>query len=762
MNGIPFDIEIPEGTEAVVLTGEGLRLQTVWTVPQTRPTAAKRECWAHRQRETYTHRLAGRAGKVVTDRFTALGLELRREVWVDASGDAVAIRQKLRNRGPDPIQLDALIPVRCAEDGLKILDRDAGDWDVLAQKRLKNGIPSSFRPGVLDEDFSHVSKGMTELGDLPGGAGRIDQVEMDPCALLRVRERENSPVLLIGFLSQQKHCARLLMQVETVDEATRLRHLTAECEFDGCALPPGGERTSQWTTVRAAYDPEDLMTDFADRVGAYHGVKPPAARPPSVYCSWQFYGEAFNERDFHEDLAHLEKDRIPFDVFLIDDCWTVRGDYVANGAWPSGMADAAARIAALGYRPGIWTCPFIVRTYSQTAAEHPEWLLRLDDGSPHIFPMGGPNYVLDPTYPGVCDYLEDTFRRVTHDWGFTYHKFDFMRAMFIHKRIRFHNPAATRLEAYRMGLEAIRRGAGPDAYLSVCGGHYGGSLGIADSQRSGSDVASCWEQPPALPKFKQNLLRTWMSRLWHVDPDAMMVRRRDTPYNDSPHAFLSLGKFSDEEARTITLNQYLGGGMVCLCEKFLELDADRRALYRHVIPSVNAPSVPLNPFEPVCPSLLLTRVAPCCPDLAPWVTLAAVNWTDDPKEMSAVLTEKVVGSMPGSQFLVTEFFSQETLGIFDAGATIDLGVRQPHTSRLLRIAPWDGKIPVLAGTDLHFSGGGVEIAAWEVGDDAVAGQIETRWDHPLRVHAAFPTDGGYAVNTAIVTPDQRTFRIAQP
>ena len=45
--------------------------------------------------------------------------------------------------------------------------------------------------------------------------------------------------------------------------------------------------------------------------------------------------------------------------------------------------------------------------------EHPEWLLRLKDGSPHIFYVDGPNYALDPTYPGVCDFWEDMFRRMT-------------------------------------------------------------------------------------------------------------------------------------------------------------------------------------------------------------------------------------------------------------------------------------------------------------------------------------------------------------
>ena len=75
--------------------------------------------------------------------------------------------------------------------------------------------------------------------------------------------------------------------------------------------------------------------------------------------------------------------------------------------------------------------------------------------------LDGNNYVLDPTYPGVCDFIEETYRRLTESWGYDYLKLDFMRSVFINPRARYHDPEATSLEAYRMALEAIRRGAGP-------------------------------------------------------------------------------------------------------------------------------------------------------------------------------------------------------------------------------------------------------------------------------------------------------------
>ena len=65
-----------------------------------------------------------------------------------------------------------------------------------------------------------------------------------------------------------------------------------------------------------------------------------------------------------------------------------------------------------------------------------------------------------------------------------------------------------------------------------------------------------------------------MSRLWHVNPDAMMVRQPSDTHEQ---------KLTDAEARTSAANQYLAGGMVKLTFLFAGLDDYTRSLYRHII-----------------------------------------------------------------------------------------------------------------------------------------------------------------------------------
>ena len=68
---------------------------------------------------------------------------------------------------------------------------------------------------------------------------------------------------------------------------------------------------------------------------------------------------------------------------------------------------------------------------------------------------------------------------------------------------------------------------------------------------------------------------------------------------------------------------------------------------------------------------------------------------------------------------------------------------------------------LLAGTDLHFSMGGVEINQWKTEDNSIAGSIDTEWEYPVKITAVFPKpNGGYEMQGITVHPGQKDFWIA--
>ena len=736
-----FNVGYTHNRQSISIENENLLIRSEWVPPSFRTMVYSGQ-WDHTGTKIRYEELAGIPGQRTTDIFICSNIQVARQVWVSDDHRVVAIRQKLSNFTVQPLKLRSMTPLACKTGDQFILKNnpDPANWYVQAQKRLKNEFPVLYRPSGTDTLIA------------------------DPFLAVPLSEDPRGACLLIGYLDWMKHLASIDLSFKKEGNQISFDGLYADGEFNDVTLPPQGERTTQWIWITIGQDFREAVTGYVGNVATYHHIASPPRDAPSVYCTWYWYGPDYSEDYLLRDLEALKNKgpRKPFDVFLIDECWCIPnwGDYTANEKFPRGMKFVADKIKEAGYIPGIWTPPYLVLPSSELFKKHPDWLLRKSSGEYYTFPMNDQeNLVLDPTYPGVSEFLEESFRMLSHDWGFRYFKFDFMRSVFLDGDYKFYDPSVNRLEAYRMGLEAIRRGVGDDAFISVCGGHYGGSLGIANSQRSGSDVVSFWDQKE-VPKYRQNIMRTWMSRLWQVDPDAMMVRRNVTPEFEGSHAKLSLGLFTDDEARVNALNQYVGGGLITFTENFASLDSDRLALYRHIIPSVNSSSFPVDWYDPYLPSMMVTNVHPLCSDLQNWNTVTIINWTDKPKKYILKLDDQILESLTGDQFLLFEFFSQKVKGFYRRGDAVDLEELAPHEGCLVKIVPWNGKSPVLAGTDLHFSMGGVEITECRSGTTYIEGNLNTNWSCQVRLTAVFPRgEDGFGVRQTLLQPGQKRFRI---
>ncbi|KOG36071.1 glycoside hydrolase family 36 protein [Streptomyces resistomycificus] len=278
----------------------------------------------------------------------------------------------------------------------------------------------------------------------------------------------------------------------------------------------------EWTGTHI----QSVLADWASGLGIE------APRPaPTVWCSWYEYFTAVTEDDIHENLRAMDTLDLPVDVVQIDDGYQkALGDWLTlSGRFRSraGIADA---IRARGRRAGIWTAPFLVDPASDLAADHPDWLVRDDDGG---FAHAGRNWghdlcVLDTTHPAAAEYLTSVFTTLRAE-GYDYFKVDFLYAGAL-QGVR-HAPVDA-LEAYRSGIELIREAIGPDAYLLGCGAPILPSIGLFDAMRVSPDTAphrrpeaDDYSQPGQDPAEFTGAGRQWQhGRLWINDPDCLMAR----------------------------------------------------------------------------------------------------------------------------------------------------------------------------------------------------------------------------------------------
>lgn len=256
------------------------------------------------------------------------------------------------------------------------------------------------------------------------------------------------------------------------------------------------------------------------------------AAPPALgtgWCSWYGYWDQVTDDDVRANLAAADDLELPVDTVQLDDGYqTGIGDWLTRRTdrFPRPLSDLAAAITATGRTAGIWTAPFCVGADSALAAEHPDWLVGGAEASDHHW--GQRIGVLDVTHPAAAEHLVEVMRTLT-DWGFSYHKIDFLYAGAMPGR-RYAD--CTPLEAYAEGLRLIRGAIGSDAVLLGCGAPLLPSIGRVDAMRTSPDIDPSFTPPDddvSQPSQRGALLagraRSWQhGRFWTNDPDCILVR----------------------------------------------------------------------------------------------------------------------------------------------------------------------------------------------------------------------------------------------
>jgi alpha-galactosidase len=426
----------------------------------------------------------------------------------------------------------------------------------------------------------------------------------------------------------------------------RPARLEVVIDAEGLAVGPKEEWALEEFTFRSGSDREALLAAIATRLNEHH---PPLkfAAPPAGWCSWYCFGPRVTAQQVLDNLDAIAKHTPGLKYIQVDDGYQpAMGDWLETGSAFGGNRETGApgfsnvqtvlrQIRERGFEPAIWVAPFIAERESRLFKEHPDWFVKDATGNPlraDTVTFGGwrrgPWYAVDGTHPEARAHLEHVFRTMRNEWGCTYFKLDANFWGAIHGG-RFHDSRATRIEAYRRGMEAVLRGAG-DAFILGCNHPIWPSVGLVHGSRSSNDIKRDWKR--IATTARQNLMRNWQNgRLWWNDPDAVVLT----------------GELPEEEFRFHATAIYATGGMILSGDDLTAITADRLAMLRKLQP----PTGVAARFED--DSLTAGVVA-----LKNQRVVCLLNWDDAPKSMSFAL--------PGAHRL-RELWTDEDRGRHEGG-----------------------------------------------------------------------------------------------
>tara|TARA_Y100001960_G_scaffold301833_1_gene352201 strand:+ start:459 stop:2201 length:1743 start_codon:yes stop_codon:yes gene_type:complete len=269
----------------------------------------------------------------------------------------------------------------------------------------------------------------------------------------------------------------------------------------------------------------ELYQQYSEMLAEHHPVRNGVTQDaPIGWCSWYAYYADVTEGNVLENVECMQDNLAELEWVLLDDGYQVfMGDWLTpSDKFSGGVKELIHNIRAKGKRPAIWMAPFIAQPESEIFKKHPDWFVRHEDGDllkAEDVTYGGwrctPWYILDTSNPEVQDHLTHVVSVMREEWGVELFKLD--ANYWGTLKGKRSQSGVTGVEAYRMGMEAIAKGA-EDAWLLGCNAPMWPSLGLVDAMRVSDDVERHSHRFEQIAK--ETFFRSWQHRkLWQIDPD---------------------------------------------------------------------------------------------------------------------------------------------------------------------------------------------------------------------------------------------------
>ncbi len=612
-----------------------------------------------------------------------------------------------------------------------------GCWLIRAAVRNVSGRPLTLReivPLSIDAEWG----GRLEFGSMPAawtvfgmadtvtdgcgvydlGVWRVDAIKNDfyMADYMVAGDRRNRKYLTLGFLrfGRQHGVFRLHF-----DEAVySLDYLRAACGFDRLPLAPGAEVETVPLYVNVADTPACALEEYTGLVAQNQQIAPRRTTCVAAgWGSWDYYLAKITEDDVLENTRWLaaHREQIPVEYIQLDHGFQqCEGDWLeTNEKFPHGLRWLAGEIKKLGFKPGLWLCPFLAAESSRLYREHPDWVIRDRDNRPVAVSGYAVKqvFILDCSIPAAREWVWQLGASV-REYGFEYVKLDGANVQPMSAAGVLADPGVTKIQAMRLGMEAFRAGLGDEVYLlNAC--LFGAFTGLSDAMRIGGDIGARWDvkridkhhgerdRYPG-PGYIRRGVNSAMNfaflhrRWWANDPDYLSVR----PAGDR-------SELSPAEAVTWASLVGLTNGLAILGDRLPGLPPAQVEILSKVLPPYSAGARTVDFFEQEYPALLDLPVANAGES---WRVAGVINAHPLARPRDYIIDFAAFGLDAVRDYHLFDFWAGAYLGIHSGGYRVS-GLPAGHCRVIGVRAVRD--VPQLVGTDWHITQGGVEFEAVE-------------------------------------------------
>lgn len=527
------------------------------------------------------------------------------------------------------------------------------------------------------------------------------------------------------------------------------------------SLPPGKQMPSEKLMFAAGQDYHSQLENYGDAVRLLHHARV-SSPAPWGWWSWTAYYFGLSQATALTNAqwlsAHLRDQG--FNYLHVDEGYAYAdGEFTTSNAtmFPDGMRRLGHQVCHLGLNFALWIAPFRVSQRSSVYQHHPEWLVHNAQGKPIqiAFVQGkhDPLYVLDTTHPGAQDYLRQTYRVLTREWGVRYFKLDFMDDTGIEGY--HYKPDTTALEAQQIGLKIIRDAVGGNVLLDKDGSPMLNTVGLTDEGRISTDTGHSFRGTKE--DATGIAARYYMNRNFYIsDPDAFTVTgqlfaERSWHQSKTP--------LTMDEAQVSIALAAVAGGMFELGDDLPTLGAttdrlklvENRDLQDMVRLQRAAKPVDLMTYlrEDEQPSIFLLR------EDQRQSVLAVFNWTEAPRSHQFGAAD--LDFPEKATLTATDIFDPQR-GVALSGGELRLDNQPAHSVRLIKIV--DTSLPVSpASVALHVPdqtemGAAASFSATDDGKGSPA--LQYHWDFgdgtsaqgPVTTHA-YTNTGRYTAHLLV-------------